>query len=262
MPTRRELCGWLAASTAATGLGALAPAAALARTPAPAAQTAGGLRIAPKSRWVLIGDSITDTGRARPVGEAPGGLGDGYVRQIDALLNAWYPAHRIRLFNTGTSGHTIRDLAERWQTDVFELQPDWLSVMIGANDVWRQFDRPAQPERHVLPDEHERTYDELLARTRPRLKGGLILITPFLLELRTDDPMRARMDEYGAIVKRLATKHEAVLVDSQAAFNAVLQDLPSQAINGDRVHLNHIGAAVLARAVLSAVGFGWTGSHA
>lgn len=257
MPTRRELCGWLAASTAATGLSALAPPSALGVASGALTQSGAGLRIAPKSRWVLVGDSITDTGRARPIGEAPGGLGDGYVRQIDALLNAWYPAHRIRLFNTGTSGHTIRDLAARWQTDVVDLKPDWLSMMIGANDVWRQFDRPAQPERHVLPDEHERVYDELMSQTRPTLKGGLILITPFLLELRADDPMRARMDEYGAIVKRMAKKHDAILVDSQAAFNVVLKDLPSQAINGDRVHLNHIGAAVLARAVLTAVGFGW-----
>ena len=38
----------------------------------------------------------------------------------------------------------------------------------------------------------------------------------------------------------------------------VLKDLPSAMINWDRVHLNHIGAAVLARAVLTAVGFEWT----
>jgi lysophospholipase L1-like esterase len=129
--------------------------------------------------------------------------------------------------------------------------------MVGANDVWRQFDRVTQPERGVMPDEYERTYDELLTATAPSLTGGLVLITPFFLELRTNDPMRARMDEYGAIVKRLAVKHKAIVVDSQAAFNVVLEDLPSAMINWDRVHLNHIGAAVLARAVLSAVGFEW-----
>jgi lysophospholipase L1-like esterase len=249
--TRRDALALMAASAAAAGMQATTARPARAQPPA-------GLRIEPGSRWVLIGDSITDTGRARPLGEAPGGLGTGYVLMLDAWLNAWYPARRIRLFNTGTSGHTVRDLAERWQTDVIDLKPDWLSVMIGANDVWRQFDRPAQPERHVLPDEYERTYEALLTRTKPLLAGGLVLITPFLLEVRTDDPMRARMDEYGAIVKRLAQTHQAVLVDSQAAFNAVLRDLPSQAINGDRVHLNHIGAAVLARAVLDAVGFEWS----
>ena len=244
---RRELLG----SGAATALGSVTVAA---QATAPAAR---GLRLAQGSRWVVIGDSITDTGRARPVGESPGGLGTGYVLTLDALLGAWYPARRIRLFNVGTSGHTVRDLAARWQTDVIDLKPDWLSVMIGANDVWRQFDRVTQPEKSVLPAEYEQTYDALLARTVPLLKGGLILITPFFLEARTNDPMRARMDEYGAIVKKLAARHKAILVDSQAAFDAVLKDLPSAMINWDRVHLNHIGAAVLARAVLSALDFEW-----
>ncbi len=245
---RRE---WMGAVTA----GAVASLA----TPAAAAQapTAQGLRVAQGARWVAIGDSITDAGRAKPIGEGTSGLGTGYVQTMDALLHAWYPARRIRLFNVGTSGHTVRDLKARWATDVTDLQPDWLSVMVGANDVWRQFDRVTQPERSVLPDEYERTYEELLARTTPTLKGGLVLITPFFLEPRRDDPMRARMDEYGAIVKRLAARHHAILVDSQAAFDVVLKDLPSAMINWDRVHLNHIGAAVLARAVLTAVGFEW-----
>ena len=245
---RRELMG----SVAATALGS-----AMASAQGTATRQAGGFRIAQGSRWVAIGDSITDTGRARPVGESPGGLGTGYVQTIDALLGAWYPARRIRLFNVGTSGHTVRNLAERWQTDVIDLKPNWLSVMIGANDVWRQFDRVTQPERSVLPPEYEQTYDTLLSKTTPLLDGGLILITPFFLEARTNDPMRARMDEYGAIVKKLAVKHKAVLVDSQAAFDVVLKDLPSAMINWDRVHLNHIGAAVLSRAILSAVGFEW-----
>lgn len=246
---RRELFG---AMTATAVTGAVASA-----VGAQASRQGQGLRIAQGSRWVAIGDSITDAGRAKPIGEAPNGLGNGYVSTIDALLQAWYPARRIRLINVGTSGHTVRDLAERWQTDVTDLQPDWLSIMVGANDVWRQFDRVTQPEKSVPPADYEKTYDGLLARTAPTLKGGLILITPFFLEPRTNDPMRARMDEYGAIVKKLAGRYNAVLVDSQAAFDVVLKDLPSAMINWDRVHLNHIGAAVLARAVLTAVGFEW-----
>lgn len=246
---RRELIGTMTATALSGAAGGVA-----AHQGAPAG---GGLRIGQAARWVAIGDSITDAGRARPIGEGPAGLGTGYVQTMDALLQAWYPARRIRLFNVGTSGHNVRDLAARWQTDVTDLKPEWLSIMVGANDVWRQFDRVTQPERAVLPDEYERVYDQLLTSTAPTLTGGLILITPFFLELRTNDPMRARMDEYGAIVKRLAAKHRAILVDSQAAFDVVLKDLPSAMINWDRVHLNHIGAAVLARAVLTAVGFEW-----
>jgi lysophospholipase L1-like esterase len=82
------------------------------------------------------------------VGEAGidgSGLGTGYVSLVDSLLRAAYPQGRIRMVNMGTSGNTVRDLAERWQTDVLDLEPDWLSIMIGINDVWRQFDSPLRP---------------------------------------------------------------------------------------------------------------------
>lgn len=58
----------------------------------------------------------------------------------------------------GIGGNTILDLAVRWERDVLDRRPDWLSVIIGINDVWRQFDRPLQTELHVEADEYETTY--------------------------------------------------------------------------------------------------------
>src|SRR5690349_1984671 len=96
--------------------------------------------IQPDSKLVMIGDSITDCGRARPVGEGPyEGLGAGYVALVDGLINAASPELRIRVVNMGISGNTVRDLKARWKSDVLDLEPDWLSVMIGINDVWRHF---------------------------------------------------------------------------------------------------------------------------
>jgi len=133
------------------------------------------------SKLVMIGDSITDVGRAQPAGEGLfDALGRGYVSLVDALLGAAYPAHGIRVVNMGTSGNTVRDLEARWQSDVLDKRPDWLSVMIGANDVWRQFDSPRQTEDHVLPDEYERTLDSLIALTRPLVKN-IVLLTPFYI---------------------------------------------------------------------------------
>ena len=43
---------------------------------------------------VFIGDSITDCGRARPIGQY-GGLGEGYVAFVDSLLKVSYPQRRI-----------------------------------------------------------------------------------------------------------------------------------------------------------------------
>lgn len=215
------------------------------------------LRIQPASKLVMIGDSITDCERKRPIGEGLfNALGKGYVSLVDSLLQATYPQARIRVINMGTGGNTVRDLHDRWQTDVVDLQPDWLSIMIGINDVWRQFDSPWQTEWHVSLDEYQRTLETLVATTRPSVKG-LILLTPYVLEPNRADPMRRMMDDYGAVVQQLATKHDAIYVDTQAAFDAVLVHLHPMALAWDRIHPTLTGHMVLARAFLQALGYEW-----
>lgn len=208
-------------------------------------------------KLVFIGDSITDCGRKQPVGEGMGdAYGKGYVAVVDSLLQAAYPNLAIRVVNMGTSGHTVRDLKTRWQRDVLDLSPDWLSIMIGINDVWRQYDQPRITESHVYLDEYERTLTELVGLTRPRLKG-LVLMTPYYIETNRNDAMRATMDRYGGVVRKAAEAHDAVLVDTQAAMDNVLVHLYPATLGWDRVHPNLTGHAVLARAFLKAIGFAW-----
>ena len=197
------------------------------------------------------GDSITDAGRARPVGEG-GGLGGGYSAQVHALLTACYPERKIRVLNTGVSGNRVTDLQARWQADVLDLKPDWLSVMIGTNDVWRQFDHPSMEQ--VLPERFESVYRALLTAVRPSLKG-LILLTPFLIEPSASDPMRLRMIEYGRIVARLAHEFHGQFVDTQKLYDGVMASVDPKSLSGDRVHPSMVGHAVLTRAVLRAIDF-------
>lgn len=220
------------------------------------------MKLDPNDRLLMIGDSITDCERARPIGEgrAPS-TGHGYVSLVEAFLNSVYSDYRIRVTNMGISGNTVRDLKHRWQTDVLDLKPDWLSIMIGINDVWRQFDTPTLKERHVYPDEYEETLEELVVRTQPQVKG-IVLMTPFYIEPNREDPMRKRMDEYGAIVKRIAEKHKTLFVDTQAALDRVTRHIYPAAIAWDRVHPSMTGHMVLARAFLDAIGFDWTAHRA
>lgn len=212
------------------------------------------MKLAPHSKLVFIGDSITDCERARPVGEGLfGATGKGWVSLVEGLLGAIHPAHAIRVVNMGTSGNVVTDLKARWQTDALDLKPDWLVIMIGVNDVWRQFDLPRQTEIHVPPETYARTLDEIVAQARPRVKG-LVLMAPFYIEPNRADAMRRRMDEYGAIVKKTAAKHDALFIDTQAAFDAVLQHVHANALAWDRVHPNNTGHAIIARAFLNAIG--------
>jgi lysophospholipase L1-like esterase len=69
--------------------------------------------------------------------------------------------------------------------------------------------------------------------------------------------MRAQMDRYGAVVREVAAAHDAVFVDTQAAFDRVLAHLHPMTLAWDRVHPGLAGHMVLARAFLDAVGYAW-----
>ncbi len=214
------------------------------------------MRLQKNTKLVMIGDSITDAGRT-PAGEGFNAIGNGYVAQIDALLNTLYPDLSIHIINKGTSGNTVRDLKARWQADVLDLKPDWVSLMIGINDVWRQFDEPLIPETHVYLEEYESTLRELVQQTKPLVKG-LVLMTPYYIESNTADAMRAQMDIYGATMKTIATEYATLFVDTQAAFDKILQYRYSGTLAPDRVHPGQAGHMVIARAFLNALDFSWT----
>ena len=78
------------------------------------------------------GDSITDSGWDR---NNDAGLGTGYVQMAASQFSALYPEKRVRFLNRGISGHRAKDLRDRWQKDCIDLRPDWVSIMIGINDV-------------------------------------------------------------------------------------------------------------------------------
>jgi len=213
--------------------------------------------IEPKSKLLMIGDSITDCGRAFPIGETINdGLGIGYVSLINALLMVSYPTHQIRTVNMGISGNTVLDLERRWESDVLGLNPDWLSVLIGINDVWRHFDPLSQTEELISREKYAHILEKLVSRTRPQLKG-LILMTPYFIEPNKLEPMRAMMDDFGAIVRQLALTYHAIFVDTQAAMVVAMKDIPPMSLALDGVHPNQIGHMILARAFLSSIGFEW-----
>ncbi|TVY07084.1 SGNH/GDSL hydrolase family protein [Paenibacillus cremeus] len=208
-------------------------------------------------KLVMIGDSITDTERKRPHGEGRNdSYGKGYVSVVNSLIQTVYPELALRIINMGISGNTVRNLQERWQTDVLDLKPDWVSILIGINDVWRQYDQPLITESHVYIDEYRSTLEELIQSTLPSVKG-IILMTPFYIEPNQADAMRSTMDQYGKVVKELAETYGTKFVDTQAAFTPVLEHIYPAALAWDRVHPSLIGHSTIARAFLRAVGFDW-----
>ncbi len=201
-------------------------------------------------RVVFAGDSVTDMGSANPVGEGLfDNLGKSYVRIIENMLIAWYPELNIRITNSGISGNTSRDLAARFDRDVVDLNPQWVSICIGINDVWRQFDTPAIPEWAVTIEEYEKNLEEMILKIKEKVKG-IFLCTPYYIEPNVEDAMRKRMDEYGSVCKKLAKKYGCELIDFQLLYNNFCKYKHSSIIAWDRVHPNQMGATLMAKEFL------------
>ena len=201
-------------------------------------------------RIVFAGDSVTDMQSTNPVGEGLfDHLGFGYVRVINNLIAACYPELTVRITNSGISGNTSRSLLERFDRDVVDLKPDWVSICIGINDVWRQFDLPAFVRDHIQPEEYERNVEEMILKIKGNVKG-IFLLSPYIMEPNENDMMRKRMDEYVAICARLAEKHGCIYIDLQKLYADYCSIRHSSYIAWDRIHPNQVGATLMAREFL------------
>ena len=206
-------------------------------------------------RIVFAGDSVTDMGSVNPIGEGLfENVGRGYVRLVESFLSAYYPEILIRVTNAGINGNTSRDLLARFDRDVVSLNPDWVSVCIGINDVWRQFDCPAIPDGQVMPAEYRDNLEKIILKVKDNVKG-IFILSPYYIESNHDDFMRKRMDEYVEISKELAEKHGCRFVDFQKVFENYCKIRHSAYIAWDRVHPNQVGSMLMAKAFLEQCDF-------
>ena len=178
------------------------------------------------------------------------------MRIVDNMLAAYYPEVRVRVTNSGINGDSSRDLLGRFKRDVLDLDPSFISICIGGNDCWRQFDSPAQKDQHIFPDEYRENVRKMIeaSKNKDGVKG-IFILSPYYMEPQKSDPMRARMDEYGSVCRRLCSEYSVEFVDLQAMFDRYFQYRHSSFIAWDRIHPNQIGATLIAREFLSHCGF-------
>ena len=192
---------------------------------------------------VMVGDSITDSDRPRHAE----GLGDGWVSLAAAALRE--RGDDAVVLNRGVSGDRVQDLRARWRTDVIDLHPAVLTVLVGVNEAWRRY----EDGDAVSPEAFEADYRAILGEAVEDSSPRLILMEPFLTAA---DGSRAHwredLDPKRAVVARLAAELDATFVPLQSILDEAARVHGPAALAPDSVHPSSLGAQVLARAWLTA----------
>ena len=210
------------------------------------------LQIRHNETILFIGDSITDCGRrdqARP-------LGNGYVSLFEALATIREPQKRIRIINKGIGGDIVTGLRNRWTDDVLRHKPDWLSILIGINDLHCTLGNAPQAPNPAL---YRAAYNDILARTRAALpRCPILLLDPFYISRETAAGSARKqvldlLPQYTRVVHAMSRKYRTRLVETQALFQTLLRTHEPDVFCPEPVHPNLTGHLAMAEAVYGAL---------
>lgn len=188
------------------------------------------------------GDSITDCGRNR---EDQTSLGNGYPSKIAGIYSNLFPDNKVTFINKGISGNRTKDLLERYEKDFKDINPDFISILIGINDVWRKFDR----NDPTSPEQFEANYRKLLSQFKKDCPNAkIMIIEPFVLDTLEDRRMwYDTLDPIVRIVRDLAREFADYYLPLDGIFNSyICKGLSKADIAADGVHPTQTGHGVIA----------------
>lgn len=198
-----------------------------------------------KTRVVFFGDSITQAA-VQP---------NGFIRQIDSMLQQRGSADQYELIGAGISGNKVYDLYLRMDSDVLMKKPDVVFIYIGVNDVWHK----ATSGTGTDAPKFEKFYTAIIKKLQAN-NARVILCTPATIGERKDyiNQQDGDMNYYSEIIRRLAKQYNCQLIDLRSLFHEYdAQNNPDNKDRGiltlDGVHLNPQGNKLVAEKMLDAL---------
>jgi lysophospholipase L1-like esterase len=245
-----------AEANGAPGLAGAPPSALGVEPPGAAWAPAKGHRIRLEKNDVVLlqGDSITDWKRKKTALEAnsPSGLGEGYAFLVACALLGTFPDRNLKVYNRGVSGNKVFQLADRWDADCLDIQPNVLSILVGVNDFWHTLVNGYKGTIDTYRDD----YRKLLDRTRQKLPDvKLIIGEPYAVTgvKAVDDKWFPAFYDYQKAAAEIAGSYKAVYIPYQAIYDKAIKTAPGSYWTVDGVHPSMAGAQLMTKAWMETV---------
>ena len=200
-------------------------------------------------RILFQGDSITDAGRSK---EEDSNRGRGYATLVSASLGFDRP-NEFDFINKGISGNRIIDVIARVKSDIISLKPDYMSILIGINDVWHEISY----QNGIDTKRFEMYYNMLIEEVKEALPDiRIMILEPFVLKATATEEnwneFRKGAEEKAAAAKRVAEKNNLLFVPLMDKFDEAAKIAPDNYWLGDGVHPTAMGHELIKKEWLKA----------
>jgi lysophospholipase L1-like esterase len=188
-------------------------------------------------RIVFFGDSLTE-----------GTHGASYLAVLRSILAQAPALSHVELVNAGVGGDTVENLRLRLSRDVTLRDPNWVVVLIGANDcttwlihrgLWRPmvfwrtrryFAREKGVSGAVTPRRFEAGLRTLVTEIRSQTLAHIALGTPPPQGVESHSARWRLMARYAEAIRRVAAEMDCDLIDLYARWSAVARDVPRRTL--------------------------------
>ena len=216
-------------------------------------------KIKDNSVILFQGDSITDCLRTYD-GDFGSGMvqkteiGYGYPYMVKNYVDTFFPESGIKIYNRGISGNTSTDLVNRWKEDCLDLKPDYLSILIGINDVSRRYNEGDTKITTLL--EYENNLRLIIDQTKKvNEECSIILLEPFLIPCSKErDRFREDLDLKIQVLRKISREHNAIYIPLDGIFSSICTNIElAKELSHDCIHLSKKGHSILARSWIDEV---------
>lgn len=192
---------------------------------------------------LFFGDSITDHGRNRETDEMPNSLGYGFVSIVQNKLSSISCNYKV--INRGNGGNRVIDLADRLQTDVIDLNPDFINILVGVNDVWAKLHGTG-----VDIVTFEKTYQKIINKIRLKLPRAILtMCEPCFIHGYWPDQNYEHFKEiylYAKKCEEIARRNNIIYIKYQNDIGKLANEIGNEKVFFDGVHPTEIGCKLLA----------------
>ena len=201
--------------------------------------------------FLFQGDSITDVGRVR---EWADHLGAGYPAMTAGKIAFNHPG-QFQFVNKGISGERSTGLYARCMFEMRQCNPDYMSVLIGVNDVWHALGNGDQ----IRPKRYEQLLTALVEDSLEVFPNLTIaILEPFVLRGPATDGQWEAFDTgvrtLAKIAKEVAARYNLVFVPLQDKFDALANASCAADWLHDGVHPSVGGHEMIAQELVKALG--------